>query len=292
MSAEAVEFSHDDLDVFDDVRTAAGVGDIEQVHQQARALDVAEKLHAQASAFVSAFDQARDVGDHEADFVLLVTDRDDAEIRLQSGEGVVGDFGAGGGDAGDQRGLADVGIADQADISEEFEFEAEDAFLAGTSFFVLARSLMGGGRKACVATAASAPVGDDDALVGMGEVPDFVAGFLIVDDGADGDFQDNVGSFAPGFVGAFAVASALGLVFGIEAEMHERVVTLAGFHDDVAAFASVATGGASSGDEFLAAEGQAAVATVACFDSNCGFVDEHGSSRQSPVASRQSSAGG
>ena len=163
---------------------------------------------------------------------------------------------------------------------------AEDAFLAGTSIFVLARGLMGRGRKACVATAATAPVGDDDALVGMGEVPDFVAGFLIVDDGADGDFQDDVGAFATGFVGAFAVASALGLVFRIEAEMDERVVALAGFHDDVATFTSVATGGASSGDEFLAAEGQAAVATVACFDSNCGFVDEHGRA----VFSRQSSA--
>src|SRR6201997_1302730 len=119
----------------------------------------------------------------------------------------------------------------------------------------------------------------------MGEVPDFVTGFLIVDDGADGDFQDDVGTFATGFVGALAVASALGLVFGIEAEMHERVVALAGFHDDIAAFASVATGGASSGDEFLAAERQAARATVACFDSNCGFVDEHGSSLPAPAAS-------
>jgi hypothetical protein len=35
------------------------------------------------------------------------------------------------------------------------------------------------------------------------------------------------------------VASALRLVLGIEAKVHQRIVTLAGFHDHVAAFATV-----------------------------------------------------
>ena len=52
------------------IGTAARVRDIDQVHQQARALDVAEKLRAEAGAFVGAFDQAGDVGDDEADFVF------------------------------------------------------------------------------------------------------------------------------------------------------------------------------------------------------------------------------
>ena len=68
--AEAVEFAEDHFDVFDDVGAAAGVGDIDQVDQQARALDVPQELRAQACAVVRAFDQAGDVGDHEADFVL------------------------------------------------------------------------------------------------------------------------------------------------------------------------------------------------------------------------------
>ena len=46
VGAEAVELTEDDFDVFDDVGTAAGVGDIDQVDEQARALDVAQELRA------------------------------------------------------------------------------------------------------------------------------------------------------------------------------------------------------------------------------------------------------
>ena len=79
----------------------------------------------------------------------------------------------------------------------------------------------------------------------------------------------------PVLFAAFAVASALGFVFGIKAEMHERVVAFARFHPDVAALAAVAAGRTAAGDELFAAEGHAAVAAVAGFDSNYGFVDEH-----------------
>ena len=52
-------------------------------------------------------------------FVGRIADGDDAEVGLEGGEGVVGDFGAGGGDARDERGFADVGVADEADVGEE-----------------------------------------------------------------------------------------------------------------------------------------------------------------------------
>ena len=245
------------------------------MHQQASTLDVAKELRAQAGAFVGAFDQAGDVGDDEADFICLFADDHHAEIRLQGGEGIVGDFRARGGNTGNQRGLADVGKADQADIGQELEFETEDAFFAGASIFVLARGLMRGGGEAGVAAATASAMGDDDALIGAGKVPDFLAGFFVVDDGADRDLENDVDAFASGAVGAFAVASALGFVFRVKAEVDERVVTLAGFHDDVATLAAVAAGGAAARDKFLAAKGQTAVAAVAGFDSDCGFVDEH-----------------
>ena len=205
----------------------------------------------------------------------LVADHNHAQVGLQSGEGIVGNFGAGRGDARNQRGLADIGISDQAHVGQKFEFEAEYALFAGPTFFVFAGSLMGGGCEAGIAAAAAPAVGDDDALVGPGKVPDFLAGLLVVDDGADRDFQQNIHAFASGFVRAFAVASALRFVFRVEAEMDERVVALAGFHDDIATLAAVAAGRAAARDEFLPAEGEAAIAAVAGFDSDCGFIDEH-----------------
>ena len=57
--------------------------------------------------------------------------------------------------------------------------------------------------------------------------------------------------------------------------MHQGVVALARFHDDVAALAAVAAGRPAARNELLPPKGQAAVAAVAGFYSNCRFIDEH-----------------
>ena len=63
--AETRQLAHDDLEIVHRV-AAAGFGDVHQMRQQARALDVAQELDAQAVALVRAFDQPRNVGHHEA----------------------------------------------------------------------------------------------------------------------------------------------------------------------------------------------------------------------------------
>jgi hypothetical protein len=73
------------------------------------------------------------------------------------------------------------------------------------------------------------------------------------------------------------VTSALRLVFRIETKMHQRVVALAGFHDDIAALTTIAAGRAAARDELLPSKSKAAVAAVAGFDSDYGLVDEHSS---------------
>ena len=105
---------------------------------------------------------------------------------------------------------------------------------------------------------------------------DLFSRFIVIEDGADGDFKEDVGTFFAGAIGAFAVASALCGVFRVEAEMHQRVVALAGFHDDVAATAAVAARRAAARDILLAPECEASVAAVASLYTNFGFIDEHG----------------
>ncbi len=157
----------------------------------------------------------------------LLADGDHAEVGLEGGEGIVGDFGAGGGDAGDERGLAGVGIADQADVGQQLQFQAIGALLAGAAQFVLARGLVGGGGEVLVAASAAAALGDDQALVGLLEVVDELAGFLVVKRCADGDLQDDGVAVEAGAVGAHAVLAALRLVLGVVAEVDEGVVALA-----------------------------------------------------------------
>ena len=139
---------------------------------------------------------------------------------------------------------------------------------------------MSGSREARVAASAASAAGDHHALIRAREIVYTLAGVGIVDDRPDRDLQDNVRALAPGPVGTFAVASALRLVLGIEAEVDKGVVALAGFHDDVAAAAAVAARGPAARYELLAAEGEASVAAVASLYADIGFVDEHG--RQLP----------
>ncbi len=128
----------------------------------AGALDVFEELDAEAGAEVRAFDEAGQVGDGEGLVVGRVADLDDAEVGFEGGEGVVGDLGLGGGEARDEGGLADVGVADEAGVGEEAEFEAVVAGFAGAAEFVFARGLVGAGGEVLVAAAAAAAAGDDD----------------------------------------------------------------------------------------------------------------------------------
>ena len=69
--------------------------------------------------------------------------------------------------------------------------------------------------------------------------------------------------------------AALGLVFRIEPEMHQRIVPLAGFHPNIAAPPAIAARGPAPRNKFLAAEGHAAIAAVARLDPNFCLIDKH-----------------
>src|SRR6185295_7609504 len=141
--------------------------------------------------------------------------------------------------------------------------------------------------EARIPATAAATAGDDDAVVRAREVVDFLSSLVVVDDRAYRNFQQDVHTLAAGAVGAFAVASALRFVLRIEAEVYQRIMPLAGFHDDVAALTAVTTRGTATRDEFLPAEGHTAIAAVASFDPDSCLVDEH----QLSVFGRRSSAG-
>ena len=114
--AEAGEFVVDHFEVFDRVEAARCIGHIDEVSEDASPLNMAKKLGAEARALVCAFDEARDVGHYEGLLVRFFADGDDAEIRFEGGERVVGDLGLGGRDPGDEGGFARVGLADQPDV--------------------------------------------------------------------------------------------------------------------------------------------------------------------------------
>ena len=100
---------------------------VEHVDEHRAALDVAQELQAQALAGVGAGDQAGDVGDGERRAAGL----DDAEVRHQRRERVVGDLRPGGGQRGDEARLAGAREADERDVGDALELEHDVADVAG-----------------------------------------------------------------------------------------------------------------------------------------------------------------
>src|ERR1700722_3180023 len=146
---------------------------------------------------------------------------------------------------------------------------------AFASLLVFARRLMHGCGKARVPASATAAARNHETLVRMSKLENLFAGLVVVDDGSDRNFQNNTVTIASSFVRTFAVTSALRRVLGIETEMDQRVVALAGFHDNVPALAAVSAGRTAARNKFLPPEGHAAISAVAGLNPNFRLIDKH-----------------
>ena len=71
------------------------------------------------------------------------------------------------------------------------------------------------------------------------------------------------------------MASALRFIFRVKTEVHQGIVALAGFHNDVAAVTAIAAGWPTPRNILFPAERQATVAAIASFYPDCSFIDEH-----------------
>src|SRR5580704_5325398 len=137
-------------------------------------------------------------------------------------------------------------------------------------------SLMRGSREMLVAAPALAAVGDDKPFAWLSEIVQLLARFVVIDDGADGNWNIHGSSVAARALAAFAVTAALGLMLGIKTEMQQRVVVFAGDKNHIAAAPAVPAAGASAWNEFLAAKRQTAIAAVARLHADSYFINKHG----------------
>ena len=81
---------------------------------------------AEAAPVGGALDEPRDVGEHE----LVLVEAHHAEVRLERGEGVVGDLRLRRAHRRDERRLPGVGEPDECGVGEQLDLEAEPPFLA------------------------------------------------------------------------------------------------------------------------------------------------------------------
>src|SRR5690606_7799980 len=98
---------------------------IDEMDEDAAALDMAQKAVAETLALMRALDKAGNIGEHEAASV----EGDDAEAGCQGGEGIVGDLGFCRAHGGKEGALARIGQADESRIGDELEAQPDPFFL-------------------------------------------------------------------------------------------------------------------------------------------------------------------
>ena len=224
---------------------------------------------AQASAFRSALDQAGHIGHDKA---FLGTHAHHAQIGVQGGERVVGDFGARVGNGGDQGGLSRVGHAQQTHIGQDLELEFERAALTGPTRGFLAGRTVGRAFVVHVAKTAITTLGQQNLFAGFQKFKQDLTRLGIGHDGAHGQLQDDVIAFDTKHVRAFAVFAALCVKTPRVTEVHQGVEAVVHQSIDVTAPTAVTAIGATEFFVFFVPEGSAAIAPIARSDFNRGFV--------------------
>ena len=111
---------------------------INHMDQYAGSFHMAQKGVAKPDAGMGTLDQARNIGDDEA---VVLAHIHQAQIGLKRREGIAGNFGAGGANHREQRGLARVGTASQPHISDKLQFQFKRESLAGFTKLGEARCL-------------------------------------------------------------------------------------------------------------------------------------------------------
>src|ERR1700722_11854334 len=115
---------------------------------EACALNVAEETDTESGAQMRAFDEPGQIGYDKcaAQFGAVATGAavgvDDAEIWVERGERIVGDFRSRRRNYGNQGGFACVWEAYEADIGEQLQFEAKVPLCPGRTVLVFAGSLV------------------------------------------------------------------------------------------------------------------------------------------------------
>ena len=134
------------------------IAGIHQVRDQARALHVLQESDSQSGAFVRAFNQAGNVGDHKRAPVARSCVRiggNHPQMRLQRGEWIRGNLRLRRGDARDERRFPRVRKTHQPHVRQQFQFEAQMALFARAAIFVFCGRLMPRPYEARIAIAAA-----------------------------------------------------------------------------------------------------------------------------------------
>ena len=276
-AAASGELGLDHLEVVDRVAARFVGTEVDHVDDRLAALDVAQEVEAEATPLGGALDQAGHVGDG----VGHVARHDDAEIRHERGERVVGDLRPCPRDRGHERGFPRRREADEADVRDDLQLQLDEAFLALLAEQREAWGLARGRREGRVAEAAATALGDDELVAWMGQVGEHLARLGVGDDRSRRDRKHDGLAARAVLEVALAWLAVGGLAHRLAVVLDERRQRVVDAQRDRPTLAAVAAVGAAERLELLAVDGGAAVPAVAGLDGQLDAVYEGGNSHSS-----------
>ena len=167
---------------------------------------MAQESLAEACALRSAFDQTRDIGEHEANAI----DLGDSKLRIERREGIVGDFGARSGQSTQERGFACVRRSDEPYVGDQLEVERDLQLVAFQPLLRVIRRATRGALEVNVAAAAGTAPCDHRLGAGCVQVRQHPA-VSAHGDRSHRDLQGDIGSVASRLASAGPRNACLGV---------------------------------------------------------------------------------
>ena len=193
---------------------------------------------------------------------------------MHRGERIVRHFRTGRGNGTDERALAGIRQAKQADVGQNAQFEAEIALLARLTLGALPRRPVGARLEMDVAKAALAALGDLHSLAVMRQIGDDLLGVYVGDHRPDRNAHNDI--LAPPAVaaGRRAILATLGNELAGITVFDQRVDVAIGDHLHAATTSAITAIRTAFRLVFLPPERDDAIAAVAGGDVNLRLVDE------------------
>ena len=230
---------------------------------------------AQTLALARALNEAGDIGDD----IGVLAGTHHAQVGHERGKRVVGNLGACGTHARDERGLAHRGKAHERGVGHELHLELNPVLLGRLTQLGERGRAAHRRHKVRIAQTTGTTGGHDDALavvhqVGNLEHRGLRLGIEFAHHGAHGDFQNEVLATLAVAAGALTVRTALGTEMVLKAVIDQRRQLSIGLDDDIAATTAVAAIGAALGDKCLAPKRHASGSAVAAAHVNAADIGE------------------
>src|SRR5262249_57379562 len=144
-------------------------------------------------------------------------DLNDTKLRMECRERIISDLRLRSADRRKERGLSGIRQADQTGIGDQFQTQADRAFLAWLPWIGVPWRAIGGRLEMCVSEAAIAALGNCRTLADLREIRQQGLAVFFVDLGPDGHFQNDILAIGTGAVLPHAITAALRLEVLLEA---------------------------------------------------------------------------